>query len=118
MPIKHAEEYRNPEITGKLLEKIKRASKKKVRLMEVCGTHTMSIFRNGINQLLPDIPLHDAWAVDLKGGPSPTLEELGNTLRRMTPLQSSKVRLRRRAAPDSEYQLPSTIQIPEYVCLL
>lgn len=54
MPIKHAEEYRNPEITGKLLEKIKRASKKKVRLMEVCGTHTMSIFRNGINQLLPD----------------------------------------------------------------
>ncbi len=54
MTIRYTEEYRNPKIIGKILEKIKRTSQKKVRLMEVCGTHTMSIFRNGIRQLLPD----------------------------------------------------------------
>jgi hydrogenase expression/formation protein HypD len=52
--MKHAGEYRNPEITHTILEKIRQASKKEVRLMEVCGSHTMSIFRNGIRQLLPD----------------------------------------------------------------
>ena len=28
--------------------------KKKLRLMEVCGTHTVAIFRSGIRQVLPD----------------------------------------------------------------
>lgn len=28
--------------------------KKKLRLMEVCGTHTVAIFRSGIRQILPD----------------------------------------------------------------
>ena len=38
-----------------LLEKIKSLSKgRRIRLMEVCGTHTMSIYRNGINRLLPE----------------------------------------------------------------
>ena len=36
-----------------LVEKIWVKSKKEIRLMEVCGTHTMSIARNGIRQLLP-----------------------------------------------------------------
>jgi len=54
MPIKHLEEYRDPEISRKIVERIKAASQKQIRLMEVCGTHTMSIFKSGIRGLLPD----------------------------------------------------------------
>lgn len=54
MPIKHLEEYRDPEISWKILAKIKENSKKDVRLMEVCGTHTVSIFRSGIRSMLPE----------------------------------------------------------------
>jgi hydrogenase expression/formation protein HypD len=54
MTIKHLEEYRDPEISRKIVERIKAASQKQIRLMEVCGTHTMSIFRSGIRGLLPD----------------------------------------------------------------
>jgi len=53
MTIKHVDEYRDPEISRKIVEQINRLSKKNVRLMEVCGTHTMSIFRNGIRKLIP-----------------------------------------------------------------
>lgn len=49
-----------------LLEKIFSSaadiSKDKIRIMEVCGTHTMSIFKNGIASLLPD-------KVELVSGP-------------------------------------------------
>ena len=48
-----------------LLEEISAAVKKtgrKLRFMEVCGTHTVSIFRAGIRQLLPD-------SVELVSGP-------------------------------------------------
>ena len=54
MSLKHIEEYRDSEISKKLIRKIKSISKKKVRLMEVCGTHTVSIFRSGIRSVLPD----------------------------------------------------------------
>ncbi|RPJ18062.1 MAG: hydrogenase formation protein HypD [Desulfobacteraceae bacterium] len=54
MTIKHADEYRDPEISRKLVEQITNLSKKKIRLMEVCGTHTMSIFRNGIRNVIPE----------------------------------------------------------------
>jgi len=39
-----------------LVKKIMRLaeSKKKLRLMEVCGTHTVAIFRSGIRQILPE----------------------------------------------------------------
>jgi len=53
MNLKHISEYRDKEICQKLVEKILKTSKKDIRLMEVCGTHTMSIARNGIRQLLP-----------------------------------------------------------------
>jgi hydrogenase expression/formation protein HypD len=53
MTLKHIEEYRDAEISQKLIQKIKSISRKKVRLMEVCGTHTVSIFRSGIRSLLP-----------------------------------------------------------------
>ena len=48
------EEYRDSTLSRQLVEKIKRFSQKKVRLMEVCGTHTVSIFRAGIRSVLPD----------------------------------------------------------------
>ncbi len=54
MPIKHLEEYRDPDISKALIESIKMNSDKPVRLMEVCGTHTVSIFRNGIRSVLPN----------------------------------------------------------------
>ena len=54
MALKHAAEYRDPEISRKLVQRIRRLSRRKVRLMEVCGTHTMSIFRAGIRALLPE----------------------------------------------------------------
>jgi hydrogenase expression/formation protein HypD len=53
MTLKHIDEYRDAEISKSLLQKIKTISKKEVRLMEVCGTHTVSIFRSGIRSLLP-----------------------------------------------------------------
>ena len=40
-----------------------------------------------INSLLADVPLHDAWAIDLKGHPSPTLEELGSVFQGFSPFQ-------------------------------
>lgn len=52
--MKHIDEYRDPGISRKFVEKIRKTSRKPIRLMEVCGTHTMSIFRNGIGALLPE----------------------------------------------------------------
>jgi hydrogenase expression/formation protein HypD len=54
MAIKHAQEYRDPEIAVMLMEKIKQTSRNPVRLMEVCGTHTMAIFRHGIRHMIPE----------------------------------------------------------------
>jgi hydrogenase expression/formation protein HypD len=51
--MKHLDEYRDPHLAGKLIDKIKALSHRPVRLMEVCGTHTVSIFRSGIRSLLP-----------------------------------------------------------------
>ena len=44
----------DPKIARRLAERITRRSRKPVRFMEVCGTHTVSIFRSGIRSLLPD----------------------------------------------------------------
>jgi len=54
MSIKHLEEYRDSDISRVIIDSIKKISRKNVRLMEVCGTHTMSIFKSGIRALLPD----------------------------------------------------------------
>ena len=42
------------ELAQRLVAEIARLNTKKVRFMEVCGTHTVSIFRAGIRQLLPE----------------------------------------------------------------
>lgn len=54
MPVKHIQEYRDREIARRLIAQIHAASRKPIRLMEVCGTHTMSIFRSGLRSLLPE----------------------------------------------------------------
>ena len=54
MAIKHLEEYRDSEISRQLADRIRKINKKDIRLMEVCGTHTVSIFRSGIRSILPD----------------------------------------------------------------
>lgn len=51
--MKYLDEYRDPEVARALVERIHAASRRPVRLMEVCGTHTVAIFRNGIRRLLP-----------------------------------------------------------------
>jgi len=54
MAIKHLDEYRDPRISANLVKKIEAISRKHIHLMEVCGTHTMAIFRSGIRSLLPE----------------------------------------------------------------
>ncbi|MGA1839410.1 MAG: hydrogenase formation protein HypD [bacterium] len=51
--MKHLSEYRDKKLAQKIIEKIHTSSKKEIRIMEVCGTHTVSIFRNGIREVLP-----------------------------------------------------------------
>lgn len=52
--MKFRDEYRDPELTTRILKAITHRSRKAVRLMEVCGTHTVAIFRSGIKALLPE----------------------------------------------------------------
>jgi hydrogenase expression/formation protein HypD len=52
--MKFIDEFRNQEIAQGLIEKIKQISTRPIQLMEVCGTHTVSIFRYGIRGLLPE----------------------------------------------------------------
>jgi hydrogenase expression/formation protein HypD len=60
--LKHAEEYRDPELTKKLAAAINATSSKPARFMELCGTHTMAIARHGLIQMLPP-------TVELVSGP-------------------------------------------------
>jgi hydrogenase expression/formation protein HypD len=55
--MKYIDEYRNPEISSRLLETIKKRAQligRTVIIMEVCGSHTYAIGHNGIRSLLPD----------------------------------------------------------------
>jgi len=54
MVLKYIEEYRDGTLARAIIKKIQAVSKKKLRLMEVCGTHTTSIFRHGIRSVLPE----------------------------------------------------------------
>jgi hydrogenase expression/formation protein HypD len=53
--VKYLDEYRDPELARGLLAAIERSSSsdRAIRLMEICGTHTVAIFRSGLRQLLP-----------------------------------------------------------------
>lgn len=60
--MKYVDEYRDRTIAGALARRIEAASSKPVRLMEICGTHTMAVFKHGIRSLLPD-------TIELVSGP-------------------------------------------------
>ncbi|MFH2122283.1 MAG: hydrogenase formation protein HypD [Pseudomonadota bacterium] len=51
--MKYVDEYRDPELTADLLHELETATTKPFRVMEVCGTHTMAIFRSGLRAMLP-----------------------------------------------------------------
>jgi hydrogenase expression/formation protein HypD len=53
--MKYLDEYRDPILAKSLIVKLQHRafSKKEIRLMEICGTHTVAIFRSGMRQLLP-----------------------------------------------------------------
>ena len=59
--MKYVDEFRDPEMARTLAKEIRglvagieRAQRRPLQIMEVCGGHTHSIFRYGIQQLLPD----------------------------------------------------------------
>ncbi|MFH0790667.1 MAG: hydrogenase formation protein HypD [Candidatus Omnitrophota bacterium] len=52
--MKYIDEFRDRKLAGKILAEINKLNLKRLNLMEVCGTHTMAIFRNGLKQLLPE----------------------------------------------------------------
>jgi hydrogenase expression/formation protein HypD len=46
-------QFRDPSLAARLVDQIRRMTTREISLMEVCGTHTMAIFRTGIRSLLP-----------------------------------------------------------------
>jgi hydrogenase expression/formation protein HypD len=60
--MKYMDEYRDGAVAKALSQKIREISTKRIRLMEICGTHTMAIFRHGIRSLLPE-------TIELVSGP-------------------------------------------------
>lgn len=61
--MKYVDEYRDPEVAGRLVREIERLSAgKRLQIMEVCGGHTHTIYKHGIEDLLPS-------NIDLVHGP-------------------------------------------------
>jgi hydrogenase expression/formation protein HypD len=60
--MKYVDEFRNKALVKTLVDAINRKSHKPIRIMEVCGGHTLAIRKYGIQQLLPD-------TIDLLSGP-------------------------------------------------
>lgn len=77
--MKYIDEYRDGELAQGLSQKIRSISKKSVRLMEICGTHTMAIFKHGIRTLVPE-------HIELMSGPGcpvcvTSMEEIDRTIK-------------------------------------
>lgn len=51
--MKFVDEFRDANQALKVIEYIHKTSRRRIRLMEFCGGHTVSIMKNGIRQLLP-----------------------------------------------------------------
>lgn len=52
--MRYLDEFKNREIANAIVAKIKATTDREIHLMEVCGTHTVSIFRSGIRDILPE----------------------------------------------------------------
>ena len=46
--------FRDPVVAGRLIDAIREMSGRPMTLMEVCGTHTVAIAKNGLRDVLPD----------------------------------------------------------------
>jgi hydrogenase expression/formation protein HypD len=51
--MKYIDEYKDRDLINSLISAIRQKSKKKIRIMEVCGGHTLAIRKYGIQKLLP-----------------------------------------------------------------
>ena len=61
--MRYVDEYRDPALARRIVRQIEAQSDgRRVKLMEVCGGHTHTIYRHGLNQLLPE-------SVELVHGP-------------------------------------------------
>jgi hydrogenase expression/formation protein HypD len=60
--MKYIDEFRDGEKAKPLIEEIRRTADRPLRIMEVCGTHTVSIARYGIRKVLPP-------SIELVSGP-------------------------------------------------
>jgi len=60
--MKYIDEYRDGEKARPIIEEIRRLADQPIRLMEVCGTHTVAIARYGLRKVLPP-------TIDLISGP-------------------------------------------------
>jgi hydrogenase expression/formation protein HypD len=94
--MKYLDEFRDPTLAATLVENIHRRSTRPIRIMEFCGTHTVSVFKHGIRQLLPaTIEMLSGpgcpvcvtanadldWAIALAGEPEVILTTFGDMLR-------------------------------------
>src|SRR5512147_1972819 len=52
--MKHVDEYRDGALAADLIESIKVSTTRELKFMEVCGSHTVAIFKSGIRDLLPE----------------------------------------------------------------
>jgi hydrogenase expression/formation protein HypD len=52
--MKYVDEYRDSRVARMLVAELKKSVTKPLRVMEVCGSHTMAIFRNGLRSILPE----------------------------------------------------------------
>ena len=52
--MKYVDEFRDSKLARPLIYKLQETMAGPLRIMEVCGTHTMAIFRNGIRSILPE----------------------------------------------------------------
>jgi len=52
--MKYLDEFRDKDLARPLVAELKKSVTKPLRVMEICGSHTMAIFRNGLRSILPE----------------------------------------------------------------
>ena len=52
--MKYVDEFRDPELIARVAGEIERKTHQDLRIMEVCGGHTHSIYRHGLRDVLPE----------------------------------------------------------------
>ncbi|MBI4793176.1 MAG: hydrogenase formation protein HypD [Deltaproteobacteria bacterium] len=52
--MKYVSEFRDKTFIAPLVDELRRTIDRPLRVMEVCGTHTMAIFRHGLRAILPE----------------------------------------------------------------